>query len=334
MSRVGAVVTTMLAVFAFACASLQAADISIDVNCTMKPGGAEEAAIQKFKEIVEAKSNGRMEVKMFMSGQLGKENAVLELLTIGQTQMALTGGNFRSMYAEGYDPVAIPFALKNWDAVKAYLEGPMGEKIGKMSEENGGIIDFGPQKRAPRKMTTNKPINGPEDIKGLKMRLPAIPVWVSVWKELGALPTVIPAPDIYLAMKTGQVDAHENTLVSPYSRKLWEVQDYIINTDHVYWPWHWVASKKWFDKLSPEDQEIVAEAAEAARQHGSAMEDEKDAFYAEELKKMGMEFIDPDRQAIFEAADPAIKKALADLAPDAAEEVKRLNGMYYDLSIP
>ena len=312
-------------VAAFGLNSARAADINIDVNCTMKPGGSEEAAIKKFKDIIAAKSNGRMNVKIFMSGQLGKEKAVLELLKIGQTQMALTGGIFRTMFAKEYDPITIPFYLPTWKAVEAYLEGPMGKKIGQLAEEKGGVIDFGPQKRAARHMTSNRKIMEPEDIKGLKMRLPAIPIWVDVWSQVGALPTVIPAPEIYLAMKTGQVDAHENSLVSPYSRKLWEVQKYIILTGHVYFPWHWVASKKWFDGLSAADQKIIREAVAEARAYGTAVEDEKDAFYAEELKKNGMVFITPDNAAIRQMAMPAIQKAVDQLDPQVAIEVERVS---------
>jgi tripartite ATP-independent transporter DctP family solute receptor len=302
---------------------LPAADISIDVNCTMKPGGSEEAAIKKFKEIVEKKSDGRMQVKIFMSGQLGKEKAVLELMKIGQTQMALTGGIFRTMFAKEYDPITIPFYMPSWASIVAYLQGPMGDKIRELAARKGGVIDFGPQKRAPRQMTANRKIVEPADIKGLKMRLPAIPIWVDVWKQLGALPTVIPAPQIYLAMKTGQVEAHENSLVSPYSRKLWEVQKYIILTNHVYFPWHWVASKVWFDKLGPKDQQIIRDAVTEARNYGSDVEDEKDEFYAAELKKHGMIFVEPDRAAIRKAAMPAIKRAVSKLAPGVAEEVEK-----------
>ncbi len=311
-------------VFAFSVQFAVAAKINIDVNCTMKPGGSEEAAIQKFKEIVEARSEGRMKVKVFMSGQLGKEKAVLELMKIGQTQMALTGGIFRTMFAKAYDPITIPFYLPSWETVKAYLEGPVGQKIGELAAEKGGVIDFGPQKRAAREMTSNIVIKEPADLKGLKMRLPAIPIWVDVWSELGAMPTVIPAPEIYLAMKTGQVDAHENSLVSPYSRKLWEVQKYIIMTDHVYFPWHWVASKKWFDSLSADDRKLIREAVAQARAYGDQVEDEKDAFYAEELKKKGMAFIVPDKAAIREAAKPAITRAVNALAPEVAVEVERI----------
>lgn len=301
-----------------------AADVDIDVNCTMKPGGSEEAAIKKFKEIVEQKSNGRMNVKIFMSGQLGKEKAVLELMKIGQTQMALTGGIFRTMFAKSYDPITIPFYLPTWEVVQAYLEGPMGKKIGQLASEKGGVIDFGPQKRAARHMTSNRTVEGPDDIRGLKMRLPAIPIWVDVWKELGALPTVIPAPEIYLAMKTGQVEAHENSLVSPYSRKLWEVQKYIILTGHVYFPWHWVASKKWFDGLSAAEQKLINDAVQEARAFGTQIEDQKDAFYAAELKKNGMTFITPDNEAIRTRAMPAIQRAVGGLAPEVAAEVQRL----------
>ena len=308
----------------FVCANAQAAKIGIDVNCTMKPGGSEEAAIKNFKEIVEKQSNGRIKVKMFMSGQLGKEKAVLELLKIGQTQMALTGGLFRTMYAKRYDPITIPFYLTSWKCVKAYLEGPMGKKIDQLALEKGGIIDFGPQKRAGRHMTTNRKISGPKDIKGLKLRLPAIPIWVDVWKELGALPTIIPAPEIYLAMKTGQVDAHENSLVSPYSRKLWEVQKYIILTNHVFFPWHWVASKAWFNKLDAKDQALIRQAVGKARAYGDKVEDEKDAFYAAELKKKGMKFITPDNAAIRAKAMPAIKRAVANLAPEVAAEIDKV----------
>jgi len=306
------------------CGNLPAADVSIDVNCTMKPGGSEEASINKFKEIVEKNSGGRMSVKIFMSGQLGKEKAVLELMKIGQTQMALTGGIFRTMFAKQYDPITIPFYLPNWECVKAYLEGPMGKKIAQLAEEQGGVLDFGPQKRAARQMTSNRRILGPDDIKGLKMRLPAIPIWVDVWQELGALPTVIPAPEIYLAMKTGQVEAHENSLVSPYSRKLWEVQKYIILTGHVYFPWHWVASKAWFDKLAPADQKIIREAVAEARAYGDAVEDEKDAFYSTELQNEGMEFITPDTKAIRAKAMPAIERAIGKLDPEVSAEIQKI----------
>ena len=295
--------------------------IRIGVNCTMKPGGAEEAAIKKFKELVERRSNGELQVDLFMAGQLGKEKKVLELLKIGQTEMSLTGGLYRGDYAKEYDPITIPFIFPSWEAVEKFLDGPYGKKIKELALEKGGLVDFGPQKRAPRHMTANRKIVIPADMKGMKMRLPAVPVWVDVWKELGALPVVVPAPEIYLAMKTGKVESHENTLVSPYSRKLWEVQKYLIMTGHIYFPWEWVASKKWWDKLSTKHQKIIRDSVEEARKYGSKVEDEKDSFYLEELKKKGMKVVYPDKKAFREKAKPAIERNVKALAPGVYEAV-------------
>jgi len=307
---------------AISMSSPAAAQVRIGVNCTMKPGGAEEAAIMKFKEVVEQKSKKTMEVTPFMSGQLGGELPVVGLMKIGKTEMSLTGGMFNSQYAPEYNAFNIPYLL-TWEQTLEYTNGPLGKKIKELSLQKGGLVVYGPQYRAPRHMTSNRPIRTAADLKGLKMRLPKEPAWLRIWSSLGALPVAIPAPEIYLAMKTGQVEAHENTLVSPYSRSLWEVQKYIILTAHIYWPWWWVASDVWLKKLTPEQQKIISEAAEVARTAGEKAEREKDDFYAAELKKKGMIFIEPDIQSFKKAARPAIIEELKKMHPDAQKAVTK-----------
>jgi len=295
--------------------------IAIQVNSTMKPGGSEEAAIKKFREVLEDEAPGRFEVVRFMSGQLGGENAVLELLNIGETQMSLTGGNWRSQYAPEYDPISIPFLFPTGEAVDAYLATDSGQELVRLAEERGGIVHLGAQMRAPRHMTTNKPVEEPADLDGFRLRLPSIPVWIDIWSALGAQPVVVPAPEIYLAMQTGQVDGHENSLVSPYSRKLYEVQSHLVMTGHVHFPWHWVASKTWWDTLSEDDQDLIQRAVDIARAEGNRVEAEKDSFYLEELKKRGMEVIRPDRGQFQTAAQPAIEEATAALAEGVLDDV-------------
>jgi tripartite ATP-independent transporter DctP family solute receptor len=292
-----------------------AAPVQIHVNNTMPGGGSEEAGIAKFKEMVEQKSKGQMEVTPFLSGQLGGEKAVLGLLKIGKTEMSLTGGIFLGQYASEYNALNIPY-LFTWEQLLDYVGGPAGKKIQELSSKKGGLVVLGPQYRGPRQMTSNRPIKEAKDIKGLKMRVPEEPVWLRVWKTLGALPVAIPAPEIYMAMQTGQVEAHENTLVSPYSRSLWEVQKYIIMTSHIYWPWWWVASESWFNKLTPDQQKIVRESAAEAAKYGEKVEGEKDDFYTAELKKKGMTFITPDIDSIKKAARPALLEEIKRLHPE------------------
>lgn len=307
---------------ALAAPALAQSKITIQVNTTMKPGGSEEAGIMRFKSALEELAPGRFEVVPFLSGQLGGENAVLELLNIGETQISLTGGNWRAQYAADYDPISIPFLFPNGASVEAYMASNSGKALQQRGVDRGGIVEMGAQMRAPRHMTSNKAITTPDDLDGFRLRLPSIPVWVDVWSELGAQTVVVPATEIYLAMQTGQVDGHENSLVSPFSRKLYEVQSHLIMTGHVHFPWHWVASNSWFSGLSDEDQAAVRAAVEIARTEGTAVEAEKDVFYLEELQKLGMTVVEPDVAAFKAKAQPAIDNAMSSLADGVIEDVQ------------
>ncbi len=309
-------------VLAFSTSATVAAPLQIAVNNTMPPGGSEQAGIMKFKELVEQKSKGEMIVNPFMSGQLGGEVSVLGLMKIGKTEMSLTGGIFQGQYAPEFNALSIPF-LFTWEEALEFLAGPAGSKMKELSRQRGGLVVFGPQYRGPRHMTSNKLIREAKDVKGVKMRVPEEPVWLRVWKGLGALPVAIPAPEIYMAMQTGQVEAHENTLVSPYSRSMWEVQKYIILTSHIYWPWWWVGSDSWFKKLTPEQQTIIRESVEDARKYGEKVEREKDEFYTAELKKKGMTFITPDINSFKQAAKPAILGEIKRLDPEVQKAVMK-----------
>jgi len=296
---------------------------SIEVHNTMNPGGSEEAAMNKFKEIIEERLGDEFDVNLYMASQLGGENEVLELMNIGQTQMALTGGGFMGQYTPEYNAVSVPFVFPNWESVQYYImETESGMKMQAVARDQGNLVYLGPQMRAFRHMTSEDPINSPDDLVGLPMRMPQIPVWIDVWEELGVQAVVIPASDIYLAMRTGQVKAHENSLASPYTRQMWEVQNYIVTTSHLSFPWHWVASATWWDSLTDEQRTIISEAVEEARQYGTQVEAEKDKFYRTALIEKGMEFIDVDQGPFREKAKPAVDRALAEMAPTVVPDIE------------
>ena len=296
---------------------------TIEIHNTMGTGGSEEAALFKFQELIKDKLGDDFEVNIYLNSQLGSEAEVLELLNIGQTQMALTGGAFMGQYAAEYNAVSVPFVLPNWESVEHYImDTESGKKMQELARERGNLVYLGPQKRAFRHMTSNKAIHTPDDLEGLPMRMPKIPVWIDVWEQLGIQAVVIPSSDIYLAMRTGQVQAHENSLASPYTRQMWEVQKYIITTSHLSFPWHWVASAQWWDGLTDEQRTAISEAVAEARQYGTQVETEKDAFYRDALIEKGMEFIDVDQAPFREKAAPAIERAMSGMAPTVADDIK------------
>lgn len=120
--------------------AVQAANpVQIQVNNTMKPGGSEEAAVLKLAEILEVKAPGKFVVQPFLSGQLGGENAVLELLNIGETQISITAANWRGQYAPELDPIAIPFLFPSNESIEAYMETPSGKKLIAAGANKGGV---------------------------------------------------------------------------------------------------------------------------------------------------------------------------------------------------
>jgi TRAP-type transport system periplasmic protein len=244
-------------------------------------------------------------------------------MNLGQTQMALTGGLFMSQYAEEYDAVTIPFVFPTWESVEHFLmETESGKAMQEQSLQRGNLVYLGPQMRAFRHMTSNRAINEPADLQGLPMRMPQVPVWMDVWEELGVQTVVIPAPDIYFAMRTGQIQAHENSLASPYTRQMWEVQDYIITTAHLSFPWHWVASASWWNGLDEADQQLIREAVEEARAYGYEVEQERDAYYREALIENGMTFIDVDQAPFRAVAEPAVARALETMADTVQADIE------------
>lgn len=294
--------------------------IEIQVNNTMSEGGSESAAVERFAEYLEEQAPGRFNVRPFLAGSLGGEDAILELLNLGQTQLSITGGNWRQQYAPEYDAITVPFVFATWEEVDAYMESPSGQALIEQAESQGGLKYFGTQHRGPRHMTANKAIETPEDLRGFRMRLPSLPVWLAVWEEIGAQVVNVPAPEIYLAMQTRQVDGHENSLSSPYTRRLWEVQDHIILTSHVQFPWNWVASSRWWNGLEEDDQALIEEAIHVARAHGSERERELDEYYLGALEEQGMTIIEPDIEAFRTAALPAIERVMADMADGVSED--------------
>ncbi|GGW25973.1 TRAP transporter substrate-binding protein [Vreelandella hamiltonii] len=294
--------------------------IEIQVNNTMSEGGSESAAVERFAEYLEEQAPGRFNVRPFLAGSLGGEDAILELLNLGQTQLSITGGNWRQQYAPEYDAITVPFVFATWEEVDAYMESPSGQALIAQAESQGGLKYFGTQHRGPRHMTANKAIETPEDLRGFRMRLPSLPVWLAVWEEIGAQVVNVPAPEIYLAMQTRQVDGHENSLSSPYTRRLWEVQDHIILTSHVQFPWNWVASSRWWNGLEEDDQALIEEAIHVARAHGSERERELDEYYLGALEEQGMTIIEPDIEAFRNAALPAIERVMADMADGVSED--------------
>jgi tripartite ATP-independent transporter DctP family solute receptor len=290
------------------------------------PGGPDHAAVQKFKEMVESKSKNRLKVNIFPGAQLGGERDNLEQLKQGEVALTQSGDLTISLYAPEYGALIVPFVFPNVEAVFKAWDGWMGKEIRKAAMAKGKVHIVGIQRRGSRMLTAKKEIRTPDDLKGVKLRVPEIPDWVTVWKEMGALPTVVAWPEVFGALQTGVVDAQENPLYLIYTTKLYEVQSHVMLTAHVHACFHWLMSDKVLSSLPKDLQEIVLNSAKEAAAYGDRITKEQEEDFKKKLAEKGMKVVAVDIKPFMAKAQPAIDKIRQKWAKGVFEEVQKISG--------
>jgi tripartite ATP-independent transporter DctP family solute receptor len=296
---------------------------TIDVALHFQAGTTEYYAVQRFGNTVEAGSNGRISVRLYPASALGSEMDNLEQVRTGLVQMSVFGDILPSQLAPEFDPTVVPFIFPTYQDVLDVLAGPLGTRIRAAIEERGNMYLLGIQKRGARKLTASRPVNTPADLAGLKLRVPEIPSWVHVWRGLGALPTPVAFAEVYNALQTGVVDAQENPIQLIHSARFYEVNRYIMVTDHVQTKYHWAINKNFFDSLPAEFQRLVREAADEACAWGDAVVDSREAELITELRRQGVTIIDVNKQLFINAARPHIEQLAQTWDPLARETIQR-----------
>lgn len=287
------------------------------------PGGLDSDAAFKIEQLLEERSNGRLQVEVYTGGALGGEEDMVELMKTGQISVGLFGDYPLANFAPEYAPTQVPFLFTSWELVFEYYDA-FWDKINQKLEEKSGMVLLAVQKRGARCLTANKPIEHPEDLKGLKLRLPQLPLWVRVWSSMGAIATPVPWPEVYMALQTGVVDAQENPAETIKIGKLYEVQKYFMTTEHLLSVYHWTASTKFLNELPPDLRKLVVDTVREVVYNWANVEaDKRDQEAREFLKSQGMVFIEVNKEEFAAAARPEIQKIAEEAwAPEVREWLK------------
>jgi tripartite ATP-independent transporter DctP family solute receptor len=245
--------------------------------------------MEKFKEIVEKNSAGKLKVNIFAGGTLGSDQANVSAIQGGSLEMASMNSGIFASQVKDFGVFDFPFMFATTKEADAVVDGPFGKKMHAKLEEKG-LIGLAYYELGFRHLTNGKrPINKVSDIEGLKLRVIPNPINVDWVKALGANPTPLPFPELYAALEQGAVDGQENPIPTINSAKLYEVQKNLTLTGHQYNPQSVVISKKFWDALNAAEKKIVADAAiESAkfqRETARALE----ASLLANLKKNGMQ---------------------------------------------
>jgi len=281
----------------------------------------------RIKEHIEKTSQGAMTVRL-LGPEVGGERELLEATSRNEFQIVQSGDMGIAIYAPKYAVTSVPFVFPDYTFVQKAYEGKLGQKLNEAMIQSGSMRLLGLSKRGARLLTANKPIPTPAEIKGLKLRVPEIATWVAAWKEIGALPAPVAWPEVFTALQTGVVNGQENPILQIYEAKLYEVQKYVMMTEHLSAYFHWFGNEKFLQGLSPDHRKIVEDAVRQATAWGSSKQEEKTAELRSIMQtKHGVQFVAVDKQKFFQAARPAIDRIAAQQwAPEVKDLLKEILG--------
>ncbi|MCF7915779.1 MAG: TRAP transporter substrate-binding protein [Spirochaetaceae bacterium] len=237
----------------------------------------------KFAELVKERTDGRITINVFANSQLGGIQEMFTQVNTGDLEMVYGGINTYGFIEGGdaFEITAIPFLYRDYEHMLNALKADFFDPVFEEAEEKTGIkvMNIGGD-TAPRGLSANRPIRKPADFEGLKIRTAASEVVIRAMKGLGALPQQIPFSDLYVALKTGTVDAQENGAIVVADNSLYEVQDYYMKTDYIRDIETFYINPEFWNSLSEEDQEIMLNASEEAGQLVTELTNERlDAAY-------------------------------------------------------
>ncbi len=318
MKKLLALMLAVMMIVALAVPSASAAKDTFTIDVALHSTDTiSEEAVDMFKEAVEKGSEGKITVNVFKGGELGTEAENITQLSTGEINCALLGSLYPEQVLPEYNVTGIPFAFPSEEAVEEYWNGEIGKTMEGLSIERADIKLAGLVSRGARQLTSNKEIAHPEEVAGLKLRLPENATWVTVWKSLGAQATPVNWNETYTALQTNVVDAQENPIATYYANNIQEVQSVTTLTNHIYNHYYWCYNESFLESMPEELQELVlTETANACAWAKQAIID-KTAEYKEALEEAGHTFIEIDPAEWAAAAKDGIMEAAKVSCDDA-----------------
>lgn len=315
--RLGAVVAAVLAMSANA-TEFRSSDVHPDDYPTV-------LAVRHMGELISQRTSGRHSVKVYSKSALGSEKDTIEQTKLGA--LAMTRVNVAPMNnicAATMVPT-MPFLFKSKEHMRKVLDGAIGDEILKDCEAQGfvGLAFYDSGARSI--YTAKKPVKTLADAKGLKVRVQQSDLWVALLEAMGANATPMPYGEVYTALKTGLVDAAENNYPSYESSRHFEVAKFYSKTEHSMAPEILLFSKKVWDTLTPQDQQIIRQAAKESVVTMRKLWDEREAKALQVVTAGGAQIIEVDKASFQNAMKPVYDKFLKD--PKLQDMVKRIQAV-------
>ena len=287
------------------------------------PGSLFEATVNNFAECVNA--TGKATVEVFGSSQLGKDKELLQKLKLGQVDFALPSSVMSSV-SDVFGVFEMPYIIKDRDHMRRVWD-TLGEGTFQKAAGDNGYRIVGVMENGFRHITNNvRPINVPDDLKGIKLRTPKGAWRVKMFQAYGANPTPMAFSEVFTALQTGVIDGQENPYAQITSAKFQEVQKYLSITGHVYTPAYITTAAATYDGWPADVQEAVSSCGSSARDYAYKKAAELEGELLQVIKDAGVAVNDADKDA-FIAASGGIYDEYASSVSGGADLIKQVQSL-------
>jgi C4-dicarboxylate-binding protein DctP len=274
-------------------------------------------AADKFKELAEKYTNGKVKVEVYPNSTLYKDKEELEALQLGAVQMlAPSNSKFGPIGIKEFEVFDLPYILPDLKTLRKVTDGPLGGRLLKLLDSKG-MTGLAYWDNGFKQMSANKRLVAPADYKGLKFRIQSSKVLEAQFRTLGAIPQVMAFSEVYQALQTGVVDGQENTWSNIYTQKMHEVQKYITTTNHGYIGYVVVVNKKFWDGLPADIRDELSKAMKEATAFGNGQSARENDDALEAIKKTGKSEI----ITLTPEQDEAMRKAMMPVYKEVASRV-------------
>lgn len=287
------------------------------------PDDARHLSALRFQEQVEQESGGALRVKLYYGGQLGGDRDAIEGVGLGTIEMTVAGAGVFANFAPQMGVTALPFLFDGFEEAWAFNDSPLNARVCRRLERRGLRV-LGHWDNGFRCITNSvRPINSPGDLRGLTIRTPENPIILATMAALGANPSPLPWPELYMALQQRAFDGQENPVPTIYVNKLYEVQQHLSITNHAYEPMPVVVSEIFWSGLSQREREIIRNGVLESQRFNRQLTRQRTDEMLVQLQEEGMIVSRPDRKPFEESTRRVRDQLAASIGPKLVEGVVR-----------
>ena len=267
-------------------------------------------AIVRMGKKLEAQTNGRLSIQMFPAMQLGGEKEMIEQAQVGAVQIARISVGALGPVVNEVDVFNLPFVFRDEAHMRKVIDGPIGQELlaKAANDPKSSLIPLGWMDGGTRNVYSKKPLKTPAEFKGQKIRMMGNPIFVETMNAMGGNGVAMGFNELYSAMQTGVVDGAENNPPTYLTQNHYQITKFYNLTGHLIIPEIFVFSKKSWEQLSKADQELIRKLSREAQAEQRQLWDKMVTESTAKLKASGVQFVEVDKKAFYEATKPVREK--------------------------